>query len=288
MQDPPMIFNWAPYEGFFAGATLVLPQCNILFFQGVKTSEEDPLCERRRVDCGCGAGRPGRELRRAGRSNICRIGGVPMLERTIGAFAAHPRVDEILVVIHPDDAPLYRAASRAYAARLRECSSGGARRQDSVRAGLEALARTAPSSVLIHDAARPFVDAPLIARVIATLDAHDGALPCLPVTDTLKRVAARAVSPERSSAISSGVRRRRKASASMRSSPLIAQRRSESRVSSPTMPALPNGSASMWRWSKALRKTESSPRRRICAWPTSCCEAEPARAARHDPRCHGL
>ena len=56
-----------------------------------------------------------------------------------------------------------------------------------MRAGLEALAAAAPSSVLIHDAARPFVDAPLISRVIASLDAHDGALPCLPVTDTLKR-----------------------------------------------------------------------------------------------------
>jgi 2-C-methyl-D-erythritol 4-phosphate cytidylyltransferase/2-C-methyl-D-erythritol 2,4-cyclodiphosphate synthase len=57
-----------------------------------------------------------------------------------------------------------------------------------VRLGLEALASVAPSSVLIHDAARPFVDAPLIARVIGRLDAHDGALPCLPITDTLKRV----------------------------------------------------------------------------------------------------
>ena len=59
--------------------------------------------------------------------------------------------------------------------------------KNSVRAGLEALAAAAPSSVLIHDAARPFVDAPLITRVIASLEAHDGALPCLPVTDTLKR-----------------------------------------------------------------------------------------------------
>ena len=111
-----------------------------------------------------------------------------MLERTIGAFAAHPRVDDILVVIHPDDAPLYEAASpRLRRAAARDAVSGGARRQDSVRAGLEALAQAAPSSVLIHDAARPFVDAPLIARVIDSLDAHDGALPCLPVTDTLKR-----------------------------------------------------------------------------------------------------
>lgn len=117
------------------------------------------------------------------------IGGVPMIARTIGAFAAHPSVDEILVVIHPDDAALYEAASQPYARRLRTPVRGGARRQDSVRAGLEALASEAPSSVLIHDAARPFVTAELIDRVIESLGAHPGALPCLPVTDTLKWIA---------------------------------------------------------------------------------------------------
>jgi 2-C-methyl-D-erythritol 4-phosphate cytidylyltransferase/2-C-methyl-D-erythritol 2,4-cyclodiphosphate synthase len=115
------------------------------------------------------------------------IGGVPMIAKTIAAFATHPRVDDILVVIHPDDEALYRAASAPYAPRLRAAVEGGARRQDSVRAGLEALASAAPSSVLIHDAARPFVPAELIERVIAGLDAHQGVLPALPVTDSLKR-----------------------------------------------------------------------------------------------------
>ncbi|MGH6866689.1 MAG: bifunctional 2-C-methyl-D-erythritol 4-phosphate cytidylyltransferase/2-C-methyl-D-erythritol 2,4-cyclodiphosphate synthase [Methyloceanibacter sp.] len=116
----------------------------------------------------------------------CPLGGVPMLARTIGAFAAHAEVDDILVVIHPDDVTLYETATRPFASRLREPVFGGARRQDSVCAGLEALAARAPASVLIHDAARPFVDADLITRVIASLDGHAGALPCLPVTDTLK------------------------------------------------------------------------------------------------------
>ncbi|MGA7456804.1 MAG: bifunctional 2-C-methyl-D-erythritol 4-phosphate cytidylyltransferase/2-C-methyl-D-erythritol 2,4-cyclodiphosphate synthase [Methyloceanibacter sp.] len=117
------------------------------------------------------------------------IGGVPVLSRSIAAFAAHPGVGDILVVIHPDDAALYAAASEPHTKRLRGAVRGGARRQDSVRAGLEALAGDAPSSVLIHDAARPFVSAELISRVIGTLDAHQGALPGLPVTDTLKWVA---------------------------------------------------------------------------------------------------
>ena len=134
------------------------------------------------------AGRGARAASESGTpKQYCSIGRVPMLERTIGAFASHPRVDDILVVIHPDDRALYETASRPFAARLLPVVPGGARRQDSVRAGLEALAREAPSSVLIHDAARPFVDAPLITRVIDSLETHEGALPCLPVTDTLKR-----------------------------------------------------------------------------------------------------
>jgi 2-C-methyl-D-erythritol 4-phosphate cytidylyltransferase/2-C-methyl-D-erythritol 2,4-cyclodiphosphate synthase len=115
------------------------------------------------------------------------IGGVPMLAHAIGAFTAHPDMGDILVVIHPDDARLYEAVAAPFATRLRPPVSGGATRQESVRAGLEALAARAPGKVLIHDAARPFLDAPLISRVIAGLEAHPAVLPGLPVTDTLKR-----------------------------------------------------------------------------------------------------
>ncbi len=128
---------------------------------------------------------------RAGGANqpkqYCPIGGEPLLTRTIGAFASHPGMGGILVVIHPDDAGLYATASAPFAGQLLPPAAGGARRQDSVRAGLEALEAQRPDAVLIHDAARPFVDADLITRVIAALDGHAGALPCVPVTDTLKR-----------------------------------------------------------------------------------------------------
>ena len=67
------------------------------------------------------------------------LGGVAMLTRSIGAFAEHPSVDEILVVVHGDDARLYQEAAAPYAARLRAPVLGGAMRQESVRAGLEAL-----------------------------------------------------------------------------------------------------------------------------------------------------
>jgi 2-C-methyl-D-erythritol 4-phosphate cytidylyltransferase / 2-C-methyl-D-erythritol 2,4-cyclodiphosphate synthase len=118
------------------------------------------------------------------------IGGVPMVAHAIDAFAAHPAVGDILVVIHPDDTVRYEAAARPFAGRLRPPVQGGSTRQESVRAGLEALAASAPDRVLIHDAARPFLDAPLIDRVLAGLEAHPAALPCLPVTDTLKRASA--------------------------------------------------------------------------------------------------
>ncbi|MGD9502329.1 MAG: bifunctional 2-C-methyl-D-erythritol 4-phosphate cytidylyltransferase/2-C-methyl-D-erythritol 2,4-cyclodiphosphate synthase [Methyloceanibacter sp.] len=116
-----------------------------------------------------------------------QIGGAPMLAHAIAGFARHPRIDDILVVIHPEDEELYRAAAAPFAARLRDPVAGGARRQDSVRAGLKAFAAAAPASVLIHDAARPFVPAELIDRVIDSLRVHQGALPALPVTDSLKR-----------------------------------------------------------------------------------------------------
>jgi 2-C-methyl-D-erythritol 4-phosphate cytidylyltransferase/2-C-methyl-D-erythritol 2,4-cyclodiphosphate synthase len=117
----------------------------------------------------------------------CRIGSEPMLTHTLCAFAAHSGIDDILVVIHPDDRVLYEEAAGPFADRLLVPVLGGARRQDSVRTGLEALAERSPDLVLIHDAARPFVDGALISRVTASLQGHPGALPCLPVTDTLKR-----------------------------------------------------------------------------------------------------
>ncbi|MBM3544161.1 MAG: bifunctional 2-C-methyl-D-erythritol 4-phosphate cytidylyltransferase/2-C-methyl-D-erythritol 2,4-cyclodiphosphate synthase [Alphaproteobacteria bacterium] len=133
----------------------------------------------------------GRGLRASHESGLPKqyasIGGEPMLTRTLRAFASHPRIDVALVVIHPEDAGLYEEASRPFAEKLRKPAMGGPRRQDSVRAGLEALNADAPRAVLIHDAARPFVEADLITRVISSLDDHAGALPCLPVTDTLKR-----------------------------------------------------------------------------------------------------
>lgn len=114
-----------------------------------------------------------------------RLGGRPVLRHSLGTFAAHPGIDTTVVVIHPDDRPLYDEAAAGLA--LPDPVPGGAERQESVRLGLEALQGVAPDLVLIHDGARPFVDAGVIDRVIAALSEHPGAIPALPVADTLKR-----------------------------------------------------------------------------------------------------
>jgi 2-C-methyl-D-erythritol 4-phosphate cytidylyltransferase/2-C-methyl-D-erythritol 2,4-cyclodiphosphate synthase len=64
---------------------------------------------------------------------------------------------------------------------------GGATRQASVRAGLEALEGDAPDVVLVHDAARPFIPPGTVAALVAGLGTHAGAIPAAPVADTLKR-----------------------------------------------------------------------------------------------------
>ncbi|MCW5696563.1 MAG: bifunctional 2-C-methyl-D-erythritol 4-phosphate cytidylyltransferase/2-C-methyl-D-erythritol 2,4-cyclodiphosphate synthase [Bauldia sp.] len=117
------------------------------------------------------------------------LAGQSILSRSLRPFLDHPQVAQVAVVIHPDDRALYDAATTAHA-RLTEPVAGGDTRQESVRLGLAGLAAGKPDLVLIHDAARPFVTAAVIDRVIAALDDVPGALPAIPVADTLKRGAA--------------------------------------------------------------------------------------------------
>lgn len=113
------------------------------------------------------------------------LAGHAVLRHSVAVFAGHPRVDRVRVVIHPDDRRLYDGAVAGID--VLPPVPGGATRQDSVRLGLESLAELRPDRVLIHDGARPFVDAVLIDRTIEALAAMPGAIPALPVTDTLKR-----------------------------------------------------------------------------------------------------
>ncbi len=115
------------------------------------------------------------------------LAGRPVLRHAVEAFARHPEVDAVRVMIGPDDATAYAEAVGDLG--LLPPVPGGGSRQDTVRLGLESLAAAAPRRVLIHDGARPLVSAGLIARVRAALDHHDAVLPALPVVDSLRRVA---------------------------------------------------------------------------------------------------
>jgi 2-C-methyl-D-erythritol 4-phosphate cytidylyltransferase / 2-C-methyl-D-erythritol 2,4-cyclodiphosphate synthase len=114
------------------------------------------------------------------------LNGAPIVRDSLRAFAAHPEIDLVQPVIHADDAARFAAATGGLA--LAAPVSGGATRQGSVRAGLEALEARAPHIVLVHDAARPFVSDALVSRAIAAAGAHGAAIPALPVTDTVKLV----------------------------------------------------------------------------------------------------
>lgn len=117
------------------------------------------------------------------------LAGRAVIARTAEAFLFHDEVDAIRVIIHRDDREEYDAAMGDLLdhPKLLEPVTGGAERQDSVRLGLESLESNAPSKVLIHDAARPFIDAATVSRVIAALETKDGAIAALPVFDTIKK-----------------------------------------------------------------------------------------------------
>lgn len=112
------------------------------------------------------------------------VRGRPLVRWAVEAFTHHPRVDRVLTVVAPGQAAAAAGALTDLDVRILDC--GGATRQESVAGGLEALAADPPTSVLIHDGARPRPGAALINRVIEALSTADGALPAVPLTDTLK------------------------------------------------------------------------------------------------------
>lgn len=115
-----------------------------------------------------------------------RIAGTAVLARTLDVFLRHPSIARIAMVIHPDDDALFAASVGALPAHV-VAVHGGATRQQSTLLGLRALEGAAPAIVLIHDGVRPFVDAAMIDRVVAGTGERCGAIPALPVADTLKR-----------------------------------------------------------------------------------------------------
>ncbi len=117
--------------------------------------------------------------------------GRPVIRRAAEALLAEGRVDALLPVCAPEETARVAAALDGLPGVLPPVA-GGATRQASVRAGLEALAASAtpPRLVLVHDAARPIVPPGTIARLLEALEHAPGAIPAQPVADTLKRAEA--------------------------------------------------------------------------------------------------
>jgi 2-C-methyl-D-erythritol 4-phosphate cytidylyltransferase/2-C-methyl-D-erythritol 2,4-cyclodiphosphate synthase len=112
--------------------------------------------------------------------------GKPMLRWTVEAFARHPAIGMIQVVIGAHDEAAYTDAVRGL--KVLPTLAGGPTRQHSVMHGLEALAHHKPDFVLIHDAARPLVSPAIIDGVVEALrTGADAAVPLIPVADTLRR-----------------------------------------------------------------------------------------------------
>src|ERR1700683_1596985 len=116
-----------------------------------------------------------------------KIAGTPVIRPTLSAFSSHPHIDLVQPVIHPDDEDLFRAASGGLK-NLLEPVAGGATRQSSVHAGLQALQARAPEIVLIHDAARPFLSGALVSRAIEAARKYGAAAPGVAVADTVKKI----------------------------------------------------------------------------------------------------
>src|SRR5664279_1156727 len=138
-----------------------------------------------------------------------QIGGAPMIRRSLLMFVEHAKVGAVQTVIHQDDVAMFQSSVAGLD--VLPPVFGGATRQASVRAGLEALNARPPDIVLIHDAARPFASAELIARAIAAALPPRAARisptmprspngpacqsPCLPASPATSRSPARKISP---------------------------------------------------------------------------------------------
>jgi 2-C-methyl-D-erythritol 4-phosphate cytidylyltransferase len=122
------------------------------------------------------------------------LGGRPLLAESIDRLDSCPWIDAIVVAAPPGwEEPVILLAEELAASKVVSCVTGGATRADSVLAALAEVPQHAVV-VLVHDAARPLVEDAVVERVLVPLaEGFDGAVPGLPVPDTLKRVDGREV-----------------------------------------------------------------------------------------------
>jgi 2-C-methyl-D-erythritol 4-phosphate cytidylyltransferase len=118
--------------------------------------------------------------------------GTPILIRTLRAFATHPRVDDLVVVLRKDELAGFQSRleteETSLLAQKVSLVEGGEHRQDSVANGLNSLRAAPDDIVLVHDAVRPFITAEIIDEVISAAQKSGAAIAGLPAVDTIKQV----------------------------------------------------------------------------------------------------
>ena len=120
-----------------------------------------------------------------------RLGELPLLAESLRRLDECEWIDHVVVVAPPDwEEPAILLAEEVGASKIAACVTGGVTRTDSVRAGVADVPDDA-AVILVHDAARPLVDDAVVERLVKALAAgFDGAVPVLPLKDTVKRVEA--------------------------------------------------------------------------------------------------
>ena len=108
------------------------------------------------------------------------LGGKPVLRWAVEALTGHPAIEQVRIVIGEGQQDLAQSATEGLP--VGDFIIGGAERSNSVLNGLAAIGS---GQVLVHDAARPFCPPDVVDRLLAALDGNDGAVPVLPVADTL-------------------------------------------------------------------------------------------------------
>jgi len=120
---------------------------------------------------------------------FARLGALPLLAESLRRLDECEWIDAVVVVAPPEwEEPAILLAEELGATKVTACVAGGATRSESVRLGLAEVPDDA-AVILVHDAARPVLPPGLVPRLLEALgEGYDGAVPGVPVADTVKRV----------------------------------------------------------------------------------------------------